>query len=164
MKQVSYIIILSFFSITTVNAQYGIVKNYVYTQPSFAGTIAVDINGNPLTPGVTTSVFIYLKSKSTNIPLFKTALINGKVYSVEISKMKEKTIFIGRDEITQQPIEIKVAAPFCIYRLLISPNIVPALENNKTPLKIKLIGSRGKQKVSYIINQKSIGLFSLPSP
>lgn len=162
MRSVSYIILLSFFSITSLNAQYGIVKNYLFTQTNFAGNIAVDEHGKQLTPGVTTSVFIYIKSKSTKIPLFKTASINGKTYLVEMSKLKDKVFLVGQNETNQEPIRINVADSFSLYQLILSPNIIPALENNKIPLKIKLMGNWQRQKVSYLINQKPIGLYSLP--
>jgi hypothetical protein len=162
MRTFSFIILLCFFSLTSLHAQYGIVKTYLFTQTNFAGNIAVDEYGKQLTPGVTTAVFIYIKSKK--IPLFKTATINGKTYSVEIIKLKDKVILVGENETNQEPIQINVEESFSIYQLILTPNIVPALENNKTLLKIKLKGSWEKQKVSYVINQKPIGLYSLPRP
>ena len=162
MRTFSFIILLCFFSLTSLHAQYGIVKTYLFTQTNFAGNIAVDEHGKQLTPGVTTAVFIYIKSKK--IPLFKTATLNGKTYSVETIKLKDKVILVGENETNQEPIQINVEESFSIYQLILTPNIVPALENNKTPLKIKLKGSWEKQKVSYVINQKPIGLYSLPRP
>jgi hypothetical protein len=164
MRYVSYIVLLSFFSCTSLYAQYGIVKKYVFTQNNFAGNIAIDDQGNPLTPGVTSTVFIYLQTKSAELPLFDTAEFNGKIYIIDQIKLKERKYCVGKSELDEKPIYINFRMSNNLYKLTLTPNIIPALQALTQPIEIKLFGKYKKQKIKYLVLQKPVPLYSLPIP
>ena len=153
-----------FVNSTNTFAQFGIVKNYVFTQYNFAGTIAVDEQGKQLTPGVTSSVTIYLQTNASTMPLFDSAKIDGKFYAIESVAIKEKKVIVGKNELDEKPIFITVTDKFNLYKISIYPPIVPALEKPYQILKITLQGKFKGKKVFYSIHKKPISLNSIPMP
>ncbi len=80
MKNFSLIIILCILFLSACSQPRNVQKAYAFLQHKTFGTIAVDANGNPLSPGSQTTIFIYIESKGTVPPKINEVVYNGKTY------------------------------------------------------------------------------------
>ncbi len=145
-------------------AQYNICKTQLYIKKSFAGNIAVDDNGNQITPRVTSTLLLYITTKGSYEPPFKQASIRSKKYRISFVSITDKKIEIGKKAEDETPLFIKTPKGYSLWQIAINPAPVMDLSGKTTLLEITLSGTQKGKKTKYIIRKKPIVLVSDPTP
>lgn len=164
MKKIVCLLALIFFVQLKSTAQYNICKTYLYVKKSFAGTIAVDDKGNQITPGVTTTLLLYITTKGNTVPPFTQATIASKKNSISFVPVSGKKIEIGKKADDEMPLFITTPKGYTLWQIVVNPPAVIDVFKEITPLKIILSASQKGKKIQYIIRKKPTELISEHTP
>src|SRR5688500_16229537 len=98
MKKTLPILFFSFLLLLAVcckGQSYNVIKAQAFVRTRTAGNIQTDDTGTPTNNGVTKEYLIYIETKGSTLPLWKTAYINGLPYTVRTA------------EVTQTPVNLE---------------------------------------------------------
>ncbi len=161
MKKQFFTLLLSVLVSSLVSAQskiqFSVTDIRLFTITNYAGNIAVDENGNQLTPGFTIQMFMYVSIKGKEIPTWNKATYNGKQYDITVTPYKSCEIEVGKKKDTDSTIKIKAKTGFNLWKIELTENITSHIDYSKTQT-IKLSGEWKKNKVNYTINRKATEL------
>ncbi len=96
MKSFVFVLCFGMFFFTACTQSRNIPKAYAFVQHQNFGTIAVDQNGNQLSPGSHTDATIYLESNITSALKINEVIFNSTVYkNPQVSLSGKKKIVVG---------------------------------------------------------------------
>ncbi len=160
MKNILPILILSIFVSFCSSSQKTQVtpnKIEVYSKQEFAGTIAVDENGNPLSKGTWFTHLIYIELANEINITWDSLVINGKSHQIGFEKLKNSTILIGRDKKTNEKINLNSNKNYQYWLITLPEFQSDSLLN---PFKATLFGKIDTKNITISIHQNVIELAS----
>lgn len=124
-------------------------KAYAFSQQVMPGTVMVDINGNQVRPDPVYHYRIFIETKGSSIPQWKTAWVKGTAYRVTTKEIREKER-IGTEIGAEYPTMVQASAGSRLWELV--------LENSKKTAKPKLSTKQSKDPVILegMLNGKTI--------
>ncbi|WP_165958056.1 hypothetical protein [Segetibacter sp. 3557_3] len=143
----------------------GIVNAYAFMREHFAGTIAVDDQGNPMQRGVDTVNLVYIETKGNDVPTIKRAWRNGQAYQVSLLPVKQLPVQIGSTRSGERKLVLQPTRGSRLWQLSIDPvnekGRQPAVKAYKRNDLI-LEGEYKKSKFLYTIRNITM-LMPIPS-
>lgn len=137
-------------------SKYGIKEAWVFTEEKFRGTIQVDDNGNPVTKGVMVETTIFLETETKDLPVWTTAEIDGKTYSIKENIQVQSPSTIGKNKTDETPVTITASTGHFLYRLTLE-SFDPS-EHTSAINNIRLTGNSAEGSTSVRVKRKAIPL------
>jgi hypothetical protein len=146
----SYILLISFYG---CSQKYGISKSHAYTRKITAGNIPVDHNNRPTTSGVQTVHIIYIETAPMQEPVWDTAWVEGKPFSIQMLKIPGNKATIGKTKDEQKEVMVQAAAGNMLWQLLLTPisSSTKSLTSKKAPILLR--GKWKGKRVMYEIKK-----------
>ena len=157
------IIVLSVYTLSGAAQNSSIIKRaFAFSRVIMPGNIPVDENGTPMDgPKVLHSIVVEVKSNIA--PVWKSAKIKGKTYTIHASPVAIGPLEMGQQKTTMQNVVIRPATGNKLWLL----ELDPYERLNDTAIKpissiVILTGTVGGKKLTHAIN-KEVELYSPPS-
>lgn len=155
-KNISYLFLFPvFFMFTSCGTgRYGINKSWSFYKVNTPGTIAVDDNGNELTPRRDTTSEIFLKTKHDRLPEILAVFMISKYYNPVITKIDSAKIYIGESLPGNQRVELSAGTGYTFWKITAGEamsDIVVIKQKPETPFYL-FVRHNEKKKVYGVKN------------
>ena len=144
-------LISNFFFNSCAQSIHGIKEARAFYQQQFTGTVAVDDNGNQITPGTDTARWIYVETKGKEMPSIDTVSFYGSLYTTSISLVENRSVILGTKKNTNEEVKLEPASGNEIWKIeLTRTGIIRDPNDNR----IKISGERNGKR--YWLNVETV--------
>lgn len=130
----------------------GIHNYWSFYKINTPGTIAVDEQGNELTPRRDTAREIYIVTKATNLPSVTSVVLNKHYYTPVISRVDSGKLYVGESLPDNKRVELNTGEKFSLWKISFGQPISDIVINNhQSPAQLYLeVKHKGKKRMLEI--------------
>lgn len=116
----------------------------------YLGNVAVSEEGKQLTSGTDTVYTVFIETQRNDL-LFENAVVNGSVFSVSATAVRD-SVEVGLKKNTLQTVILHPTKSNTLWRVVFTPGNVLSQTNNGTSRGIGITGKAGKKALRIMIN------------